>query len=175
MLGLPPSYQTDKRPASVTLHHPFNSYSEHLRQTTFKNHSTPPDGPRPTDTETLGGSEQFIVFHQHQNVFRKGCLETLPEDDLRSVLVVLGLADPSRAESGQIGQNRPSAPHQEVSVFGAGDANGRPHVLWQQVLHLGLEPLRQAWQQSVPTCSHIYPIKWWRETAEDTGFILLCQ
>ena len=79
--------------------------------------------------------------------------EALPEDDLRPVLLVFLLADPGGAEGGQVGQHCPPAPHREVSVLGAGDANALPRVRGNQSFDFSLEPLRKAGQQSVSACS----------------------
>lgn len=67
--------------------------------------------------------------------------ETLPEDDLGSELLIFLLADPGRAERVQVGERRPSAPHREVSVFGAGDAHAAGHVGGDQTSDLSLQPL----------------------------------
>lgn len=79
--------------------------------------------------------------------------KTLSEDNLWSILLILSLADPCGAEGRQVGQNCTPTPHQEVSVFGAGDANIHPHVCRHQAPNLSLKSLRQAWQQSIPTCN----------------------
>lgn len=76
--------------------------------------------------------------------------EALPEDDLRPVLLVLLLADPRRAEGGQVGQRRPAAPHREDPALGAADADALPHVGGQQTFDFGLETLGKPRQQSVP-------------------------
>lgn len=76
--------------------------------------------------------------------------KALPEDDLRPVLLVLLLADPRRAEGGQVDQRRPAAPHREDPVLGAADADALPHVGGQQTLDFGLETLGKPRQQSVP-------------------------
>jgi len=76
--------------------------------------------------------------------------EALPEDDLRPVLLVFFPTDPRGAEGGQVGEHRAAAPHREVSVLRAGDADARPRVGGDEASDFSLEALGQARQQSVP-------------------------
>lgn len=76
--------------------------------------------------------------------------KTLPEDNLRSVLLIFLLADPHRADP-LVGEHCSTAPYREVSVLGAGDPHTLPHVRGHQAFDFSLESLRQPRQQSVPT------------------------
>lgn len=80
-------------------------------------------------------------------------LETLPENNLWSMLFIFLLTDPRRAEGGHAGQNCSSTPHQEVSVFGARHSNWWSYVCRNQAFNFSLKPLGKAWQQGVPTYS----------------------
>lgn len=72
-------------------------------------------------------------------------------NDLRSVLLVLLRADPRRAEGLQVGQHCSAAPHGEVSVLGAADADVLPRVGGEQALDFCLESLGEPGQEGVPT------------------------
>lgn len=77
--------------------------------------------------------------------------ETLPEDDLGAVLLVLLLADPRRGQGGQVGQRRPSPPHREDPVLRAADPDHLPRLGGHQSPDFSLEPLGEPRQQRVAT------------------------
>lgn len=77
--------------------------------------------------------------------------ETLPEDDLGAVLLVLLLADPRRGQGGQVGQRRPSSPHREDPVLRAADPDHLPRLGGHQSPDFSLEPLGEPRQQRVAT------------------------
>lgn len=86
--------------------------------------------------------------------------EALPEDYLRSILLVFVPTDPCRGKGRHICQHCSSSPHWGVSIFGAGYTNTAPHVWGQQAFDFILQSLRQAGQQSVPTFRKRGQNKW---------------
>lgn len=72
--------------------------------------------------------QELQILHFAPKTPKPSASEALPEDDLWSVLLIFLLTDPCGAEGRRVGQHRSSAPHQEVSGFGASDPNVHRHV-----------------------------------------------
>lgn len=80
--------------------------------------------------------------------------EAFPEDYLGAELLILILADPGRAEGGQVGEHCPSGPHREVPVLWARHPHAFSQVRGHHLSELTLKPFRQTCQQGIATFSN---------------------